>query len=377
MFFRDVIGQDKIKSQLINNVNNNRISHAQLFAEHEGAGALGMSLAYARYINCNERTPVDSCGVCSSCLKFNKISHPDLHIFFPTASSKDIKSANSKSYINKFREIVLESHYLPLSKWYDFIGIEKKHAIINVDDCNEIVHLANIKTYESKYRVFIVWIAEKLQYKAAPKLLKIIEEPHEKTIFIFITHEINQLPETILSRLQLIQFPPLDSSEVKKALIEKYNCSDELAADISFQASGNFIEAINQAHLNEPEEMFYLLRDWLRACYKIAPREIFSHIDKIASFGREKQKAFLKYGLKIYNQCLLINYGANKPLKVFEEESEFLLKFSKIVNNVNILPITDCFNEAVSNIERNASGKIVFADLSFKMYKLLQKRQNN
>ncbi len=377
MLFKDIIGQEKIKDQLINNFNNNRISHAQLFVESEGGGALGMALAYARYINCSGRLPKDSCGTCPSCLKFNKLAHPDLHIFFPTASNKDNKDVSSKTYISQFREIVLESHYLTLAKWYDHIGIERKHAIINATDCNEIIRLTGIRTYESDYRIFIVWMSEKLQYNAAPKLLKVIEEPPDNTFFIFIAHDPELLPETIMSRLQHLNFPLLGNNEIKKALIEKYDCNEEVARDISFQASGNFIEALNQINLEKPEGTFFLLRDWLRACYSNKPKHIFSNVDAIASFGREKQKAFLNYGLKILDQCLLINYEATKPLKVFEEELEFLLKFSNVVNNVNIVPVTKCFNEAISHISRNANSKIVFADLSFKLHKLFKKAQND
>ncbi len=372
MFFKDIVGQEKIKNNLIQNVNNNRISHACLFAEHEGRGALGMAFAYARYINCNERGQDDSCGQCAACLKFNKIIHPDLHIFFPTAPAKDNDKSNSKSYINKFREAILDSHYMSLSKWYEHIAIEKKQAIINVQDCNEIIRLASIKTYESKYKIFVVWMAEKLQYNAAPKLLKIIEEPYDHTIFIFITHDPHQLPETILSRLQHIRFPPISKEEIKNALIEKYNCSNEVASNISFQASGSFTEALKLSQLNQPEEIFYLFRDWLRSCYSLKPNEIFDHTEKIASFGREKQKAFLEFGLKIFNQCLLMNYNAIEPVKNFDEMSDFLLRFSKMVNHKNIIAMTKSFDDAINHIERNANGKILFADLSFRMHKLFK-----
>ena len=377
MYFNDIIGQEKLKKQLIQNICSNRISHAQLFAESEGSGALGMALAYSRYINCKNPTQNDSCGTCPPCLKFNKIAHPDLHIFYPTApSTPGTKNVSSKTYINQFREALLETHYLSLSKWYNHIGIEKKHAIINKDDCNEIIHLANLKTYESKYKIFIVWMAEKLYHSAAPKLLKILEEPPENTIFIFISHNPSQIPETILSRLQMISFPPLPSSEIKKALIEKHNCSEEIASQISFQASGNFTEALSQIHLAQPENSFYLFRNWMRACYKPSPSEIFSYTDEIASYGREEQKAFLQYGLKTINECLLINYNANKPLKLFEEESDFLLKFSKLVNHNNIVSVTNCFNDTIKYIGRNANSKIVIADLSYRMHKLLRYGSN-
>ncbi len=372
MFFKDIAGQEKIKNQLIDNVNKNRISHGYLFAEHEGSGALGMAFAYARYINCNDRGQNDSCGQCNACLKFNKIAHPDLHVFFPAAPGKDNDKSNSKLYINKFREAILDSHYMSLSKWYEHIGIEKKQAIINAQDCNEIIRLASIKTYESKYKIFILWMAEKLQYNAAPKLLKIIEEPYDYTIFIFITTDLHQIPETILSRLQLIRFPPLSRTEIKNALIEKCGCRKEAASNISFQASGSLTEALELFQLNQPEEIFYLFRDWLRSCYILKPAEIFAHTDKIASFGREKQKAFLEFGLKIFNQCLLMNYNAIEPVKNFDEVSDFLLKFSKFVNHKNIIAINESFDDAISHIERNANGKILFADLSFKMHKFFK-----
>ncbi len=376
MYFKQIVGQEKIKSQLIQNTLDNCISHAQIFVESEGRGALGMAFAYARYINCENRTENDSCGTCRSCLKFNKLSHPDLHIFFPNAPSKSNKSVSSKTYINQFREAILDSPYLSLSRWYDYIGVEKKHAIINVDDCNEIVRLTSLKTYEAKYKIFIVWMAEKIQYKAAPKLLKAIEEPADNTVFLFVSQDTNQIPETILSRLQVINFPPLDNLEIKKALIEKHECDEETASKISSQAAGNFTEALDQCNLMQPEEIFYLFRDWLRSCFKLTPAEIFNNIEKITSFGREKQKAFLGYGLKIFDKCLLKNYNAGEPSMFFKEENEFLLNFSKLVNHKNVVPITDCFNDAIGNIERNANGKLVFADLSFKMHKLLKSHSN-
>ncbi len=374
MYFKDIIGQEEIKKQLIKNVGSNRISHAYLFAESEGRGALGMAFAYAQFINCLDQTRLkDSCGRCSSCLKFQKIAHPDLHIFFPTAtSSKEKKNISSKTYINQFREIILESHYLSLSQWYDKIGVEKKHAIINADDCNEIINKASIKPYENKFKIFIVWMVEKLYPKAAPKILKIVEEPPENTIFIFITHNPDKLPETILSRLQLIRFPPLSNLEIKNALINKYNCNEETASNISFMASGNFTEALHKYYLTQPDDIFYFFRDWLRSCYSLSTKEIFSHVEKISLLGREKQKAFLNYGLKIINECLLINYNANKPQKLFEEEADFLLKFSKFTNHKNIISVTNRFNESIIHIERNANSKIVFADLSFKLHKLLK-----
>ncbi len=370
MFFNNIIGQDYIKEKLADNVKNNRISHAQLFYEQEGYGALGMAFAYARYLNCEAPKENESCGTCFSCLKYNKLAHPDLHIFFPVAPGKDGKKVTSKTYINHFREAALESPYISISKWYKKIGIEKKQAIINADDCNEIVKLSLLKPYESKYKVFVIWIAEKLQYRAAPKLLKTIEEPPENNVFVFITYNPYHLPETINSRLQTIKFPPIKSEEIANTLSEKYECNKETAEKIASQSSGSFTQALNLHKLSEPDEFFFLLRDWLRSCYKLDPKEIFSAVNSISEFGREKQKHFLNYGLKIINESLRINYGEYTPIKMFEEELAFLNKFSKTINNKNIIQITKNFEESIKHIERNANSKIILADLSFKMYKL-------
>ena len=194
MLFKEIIGQELIKAKLIDTVKNKRISHAQLFLGPEGCGKLALAIAYAQYINCENKQENDSCGVCDSCNKFNKLIHPDLHFIFPNSTTKNVKEKNhSQLFINEFRELLIEkNYYLTLNDWYNKLGIENKQGIINTLDCANINKILSLKSYESEYTVIIIWMIEKLFYSAAPKILKILEEPPDKTLFILISEDHEQ-----------------------------------------------------------------------------------------------------------------------------------------------------------------------------------------
>ncbi len=374
MFFKDIAGQGSIKKKLINNIKGSRISHAQLFLGPEGSGKLAMAIAYSRYVSCKNPGPEDACGTCSSCIKFNKLAHPDLNFFFPNPSRKQgDKVFMSKDYITEWREFLLESKYVSLNSWYTHIGMENKQGIINAADCNEIIRVLGYKSYESEYKIVIIWMIEKLFHSAAPKLLKILEEPPPKTLFLLVSETHDQILPTILSRAQLVKIPRLSDEEVKKGLSDIYNYDPQLAEEAAFLADGNFYQALALCQNDDTRESYArFLRDWMRNSYTFDLKEILKGIDDLAKMGRERQKSLLNYGLEIFRQCTLMNYQANNLVKAPAEAYQFIEKFSKVLQPDIALQMTEEFSKAIYHIERNANAKILFTDLSFKMYRIFK-----
>ncbi len=379
MYFRDVIGHDQIIKRLISNVKNQRISHAQLLLGDQGNGTLALALAYARYIQCRNRSGQDACGVCPSCLKFNKYEHPDLHFYFPSAPNKEHKEkakVSSKLFLNHWRKLLTTNTYFEYLDWLEAIGIENKQAIINAEDCNDIIRILGLKAYESPYKIVVIYMVEKLSYQAAPKLLKILEEPPEGTLFLLISENKDRIINTILSRTQILKVPRPEETALKQVLVEKHSLDPDFAGRIALMSGGVYTEAIKLASGDEDQLAdFNSFREWMRLCYKNEAGNILKWVEKTAQSGREKQKSFCQYGLRVFRLCLLHNYKAGDLIKFEGEELDFLKKFSRFIHHNNAIAIVDAFNDAISHIERNANPKILFADLSFKLHMLMHSKK--
>ena len=386
MRFSEIFGQQQIKNYLVNTVKNSRVSHAQLFLGPEGSGKLALAIAYAQFISCTNKqyfgpgSPLtgDSCGVCPSCLKFNELIHPDIHFFYPITTTKDVKSKpKSIDFIKTWREMLLKNdYYISLNDWYDTIGVENKQGIINAEDCDEIVRKLSLKSYESEYKIIILWMVEKLYHAAAPKILKILEEPPEKTLFILISENHEQIINTIISRTQMVKIPRLSHKDISSALIEKYQATEISARKIANVADGNLVFA--KSLLQEAEEdgyHFSLFQRWLRLCYRFSNEDVFEltkFIDEISKIGRENQKIFFNYALKIIRNTSLINHGNDKLMKLTEEEADFVSNFSKVITAHRAPAFSEELNKAVFHIERNANPKVLFMDLSFKLNQIMR-----
>lgn len=374
MFFKDILGQETVKQKLIENAKKNRVSHAQLFLGSGGNGKMALALAYARYLSCKNPGIEDACGTCSSCIKFNKLAHPDVNFFYPIPSKKQgDKSLISKDFINQWREYLAITPYISLNNWYNFIGMENKQGIINSDDCNEIVRVLGYKSYESRYKIIIIWMIERLYHAAAPKLLKILEEPPVNTIFLIISENQDLILNTILSRTQLIKIPRLQDADIETGLIKQYDCDPEQAKQIAFLAEGNFVRAqqmLQNSEINENNT--HLLRDWLRACYKPDIESVISFVDTFSKLGREKQKTFLIFALEIFRQCTLVNYKAEPLLRITAANEDFIRKFSGVLKPAIAPALTQEFSQAIFHIERNANPKILFTDLSLKTNRIMR-----
>ncbi len=375
MQFREVIGHDHIKGQLMANVRANRISHAQLFLGPDDSGTLAIALAYARFILCHDRGEEDACGKCPSCLKFSKLAHPDLHFFFPSAPNQEHKKekpVSSKLFLPRWREILLETPYFTYRQWLEHLGIENKQAIINTEDCNDIIRTLGLKSYEGKYKIIFVYMTEKLYYAAAPKLLKVLEEPPQNTLFLMVSENKDLVLNTILSRTQILKVPRPSEDEVSQALAEKAGTDPVRARQIAFLADGSVSEALRLAkHGGEVMADFDSFREWMRYCYKKDTSKIIKWAEDASRGGREKQKSFFQYGLKIFRLCLLHNYNVDSLIRLEGEEKDFISKFSPFVNHRNAIQIVTAFNTAITHLERNANPKILFTDLSFQLVRLM------
>lgn len=376
MLFSEVIGQEVVKRSLIKSVKNNRVSHAQLFLGPEGSGNLAMAVAFAQYISCEDRKEDDSCGSCSSCVKYNNIAHPDLHFIFPVATNKEVtKNPRSDLFMQQWREALKDNPYMSLGQWHRHLGIENKQAIINAEDCNEIIKKLSLKTFESEFKVMIIWRAERLFHSAAPKLLKILEEPPDKTLFLLIAENSEQIIQTILSRTQVVRFKKLDQQSMEKKLASKFTLDENKLNYIVRMSAGNYTEALRLVEHSVVKEFNFIeFQKWMRMCFKKDVVKLMEWIDEVGKIGRERQKSFIQHALQMVRECLMINYGVGKLVVLTGEERKFVNNFSPFINNNNCIGIAEELNKAYYNIERNANIRILMLDLSISISDMLKKR---
>ena len=381
MLFKNITGQYEVKRRLIQTVQENRVSHAQLFYGPEGSRKLAIAIAYAQFINCRNRTfdpespdGGDACGACPSCIQFSKLAHPDLHFIFPVAKTKEVdKDPVSKDFLKIWREKLLENDFrLNLNDWYKSAGFEKKQGIINADDCSEILRTLSYKSYESEFKIMIIWMADRLYHSAAPKILKILEEPPDKSLFILITENPEKIISTILSRTQTVKFSRLDDEDILHELTTRHDCSLEDARRIIPLADGNVTRAVKILQ-NDEDELFYLEKFvlWMRLCYKNDLARNMEFVGEISKLGREKQKNFLAYAERIIRNALLINYRNPSLARLNQEEKDFMVKFGSFIDHTNIVSFTEELEKAQFHIERNANPGILFMDLSMTITILL------
>ncbi len=374
MLFKDIIGQTEVKKRLVHSVQENRVSHAQLFLGAEGSGALPLAIAYTQYILCKTRRGGDACGMCASCTKIGKLVHPDVHFVYPIAIKKN-ESEKSTDVVTEWREAFLQNPYLNLSDWFAHLDAENKQPIIGVEESGEILRKLSLTTYEGEFKVMIIWMPEKMNAPAANKLLKILEEPPDKTLFILVSENEEALLRTIYSRTQLIKINRLADEEIKKALIENKGLSAADASKIAYLADGDYNAALKLT-AEDPAENLHLqkFREWMRMVFKADVISVIAWVEEIANakVGRENQKGFLLYGLNILRECLAGMYGDKKLLRVDGEELDFVQKLSTRLDGNICKQLSDELNEAIIHIERNGSGKLVFTDLSLKCMKIVR-----
>lgn len=369
MQFKEIIGQDAVKQHLLQTVTENRVSHAQLFLSPQGSGALPLAIAYAQYINCVEKTADDSCGTCSSCRKYERLIHPDLHFSYPFFASKDVKIATD--VLEEWRSMVLENNYFDLDIWRSKLSADNKQANINIAECHDIIKKLSYKAFEAETKVLVMWLPEFLD-REGNALLKIIEEPPANTLFILVAQNQEQILSTILSRTQIIKIPKLEDSTVKQYLIDKANLSENQAEEYSFLADGNLIEA-NALLNDEANNNAGYFSEWLRMGYGNRVPDMMAFTETAASWGRENQKNFLKYGINFLRECGLLLSGADALVKLPPQHFEVAKKLSaNVLNMAMIEALINEFEKAHYHIERNANPKILFLDVSLQLVKIIK-----
>lgn len=370
MLFSEIIGQQGVKDRLIRSVSDGRISHAQLFLGPQGSGNLALAVAYAQYISCKNKQENDSCGTCSSCIKYNKLIHPDLHFVYPVALSKDVRT--STDVMPKFREAFLDNPYITLFNWFEQLDAENKQAVIGVEESGEILRKLSLTTYEAEYKIMVIWQAEKMNQASANKLLKILEEPPDKTLFLMVCENEDQLLRTIVSRTQLIKIPKISDADLTQALIETNGLSPTAAEATAHLADGNYAEALLLVNENEnAAQNLASFQKLMRASLKFNPQGVFAWIDEVNAAGRERQKNFINYALHIIRESMILNYGDASLVKLGADEQDFVRKFAPFIHANNIERFSEELNKAYYHMERNANAKILFMDLAFKFNELL------
>jgi len=367
MQFKQIIGQEAVKQRLINTVKENRVSHAQLFLGPEGSGSLALAVAYAQYISCEDQQTDDSCGVCSSCRKYQKLAHPDLHFSYPffAKESKD----TSLTFIEQWREAFLANPYLGLDSWRSYLDAENKQANINIAECHQIIKKLSFKPFESAYKILILWLPEYLD-KEGNALLKIIEEPQPNTVFLLVAQNQDQILNTILSRTQLVKIPALGYNDIKNSLVTNNHQSELAASEIAYLSNGNMTEAL--AMLGQEDKGYHtLFVHWLRLCYGNKGPEIFPFVDRAAKLGRENQKNFLRYGVNFIRECCLIMAGAGSLVHLPPNELETAQKMTNVMSLAMAEAISSELEKAHYHVERNANPKILFLDVSLQIIKIL------
>ncbi len=352
---------------MIQAINEGRISHAQLFLGPEGNGALPLALAYVQYLFCKNRTATDSCGTCSSCQRITKLSHPDVHFVYPLSLSKEVEK--SSDVFPKWKEAFLQNPYMSLNDWMEFLEAENKQMVIAAGESKDILHQLSMTSYEGSYKVMILWMAEKMNLVAANKILKILEEPPDKTVFFLIT-ESTQLPITILSRTQVTKVPRITEDELAAILVREHGLSQDSALYVAQTSEGNFRVARILAGEKEDSDFYFSrFQSWMRICLKLDGEKLSEWIGEMATIGRERQKQFLAYSIKLIRQSLLM--GTDFPVRNRQNEEEFLTKFSPYVPFHSGIKIAEELTKAFHAVERNANPKILFMSLSLKVHRQL------
>lgn len=377
MQFKAIIGQEALKAHLVRSVDAGRISHAQLFTGDEGVGALPLAIAYAQYINCPHRHDGDSCGVCPSCHQIGQLAHPDLHFVFPVNTPKG-KSSGEKPLSGRFmpqwREIVTRTGgYFSEQQWYARIEIDNKQGNISTFEADEIIRNLSFKAFESEYKIVLIWLPERMNVQAANKLLKILEEPWEKTLFLLVSESADRLLPTILSRTQSVAVPGLEPGVLTAYLAEK-GVSPEDAAQIARLSRGSLLEAERlrgSLASGEGRASFDYFVQLMRLSYENRHMELIEWAETVASLGREEQKNLMVNSIRLLRDSYMLTAGMNDIAYLFGKEYEFCKRFAPFVNNGNIEQLVSEMELVIRQIGQNGNPKIIFPHFALTVSKLI------
>ena len=373
MKFSEVVGHSEVKQRLIHAAKEKRISHALLFLGPEGSGNLPMALAFAQYLVCEFPSDNDSCGQCAGCKKMQKLVHPDVSFSYPVAPKDKINKPRSIDFAPQWRNEVLDNPYLNYNEWMEGLSLDNKQGIISVYESADILNRLNLKSVEAPYKIVIIWLPERMNAEAANKLLKIIEEPPDFTLFFLVAENHELLLNTIISRTQLIKINRINDSDMMQILSEKHGLDKTIGRRLIHRADGNYNEAQklleNDDASTDLNQKFLL---WMRSCLLLNVKGINQLSQEFGGESREMQKNFILHALSLARECLLLNYGDRSLVRLEGKDLEDIQRFAPFVNEKNIASFTEVLNKAHFHLERNANSKLLFTDLSFSMHRLLK-----
>ncbi|GAB2853414.1 DNA polymerase III subunit [Hymenobacter ruber] len=372
MTFADIPNQSAVKALLRQSVQRQHVAHAQLFRGQEGGAALALALAYAQFLNCEDRAADadDSCGHCPACTKTAKLAHPDLNFIVPVTTTKTVtKDAVSSKFMAEWRAFVLDNPYQGLNDWMQHIGAENKQGNISKDEAVQILKLVSLKAFEARFKIVIFWLPELMHPAAANAVLKLLEEPPPATIFLLVSHAPEQLLPTIISRVQPVVVRPFSEDDITAYLRDEYQVPEVKARQVAQLAEGSLGAAIASRDANADHDYFEFFRDWMRLCFSYSSKaaDILKKSEEFQKLGRENQKELLSYSLGLVRKVLLFGIDPKFVPHLANGEQQFVTGFAKFVTPRNADLLTKELTDAHYHIERNANAKMVFVDSSLRL----------
>jgi len=371
MQFSELIGHKGLKQELVEMIDTGRVPHAQLFLGPAGCGKLAVALAFAQYMLCEGEKQGDACGECNACKKVQKSIHPDLHFSFPFFGSKN----TSNHFLEEWRKSLKENPYMDVNQWLQSIGADNKQGNINKEECLNIIRKLSLKSFESPFKILIMWLPEYLG-KEGNRLLKLIEEPPEQTFFILVAENQELILNTILSRCQIVKINQLNDEDIVEGIMKREALDLEQARGIAHLASGNYSEALQLVDKKENDNAKLFL-EWMRICYKGNGVELVPWVEKFATIGRENQKHFLRYALHFLREYMLVKLTGNQNLKLQDQELKTAINLTKVIEFDQIQEISNLFDDCFYHVERNANPKVLFLDASIQMNRILKTKIRN
>ena len=372
MYFFDIPGQEALKEVLTRSAETGQIAHARLFTGSEGSAALPLALAYAQYINCLTPDTIahDSCGNCASCVKYSKLAHPDLHMAFPVSAVQG-KKAESDDFIQAWRKFVQEQPFGTKSSWLQEIEAENKQPLISVKEARNILGKLNLKAFEARYKVMLIWQPEYMNIQAANALLKVLEEPPAGTLFLLISYQPDRLLTTILSRCQKMAVKPFTGQEISNYLQKKKNLQAEEADQIAFLAQGNMQQALEN---KKADDFYNRFVRWMRLCYTQAFDEIVKEARSFSDLDKDQQRNFIYYSLHIIREAVVTLAQTPELVHMPASQHSFINKFAPTLNQRSCEQIHQYLGEALWHLDQNAHSNIMFFDLSLQIVQAFGKR---
>lgn len=375
VFFKDIIGQSTVIDRLRRSVDDNKLAHALLISGPQGNGKLPIAIALANYLLCG-KSGGDACGVCPTCVKLGKYIHSDLHFVFPVKKKKGSDSAPvSDDYITEWRELLSKNPYFSYDDWLTKLDVENQQPMIYERESAEILHKLSMQSREGGWKVVIIWLPEKMKEACSNKLLKIIEEPPQKTLFLLVSEEPDKIIATILSRTQRIDVPRIAMGDVENALVARYGLSLNDAKVVAQQSGGNWEKAEEQLSVNEEKALYLdLFMQLMRVAYARNIRDMKAWSEQVVALGRERQKRLLDYCQRMIRENFIMNFREEEMIYMSQAERNFSVRFSPFVNERNIFGIMEELSEAQRHIEQNVNAKMVFFDMSLRMIVWIKNR---